>query len=102
MDVRKEYVVLNTYSTWRDVLRFAETRSDRDWKYIILGRPGPTGKTFLRNMLIEHSYDAVEVSENIWHLVNYKDSENHFEVDYLNKQLVIVLNRPLSINGMLF
>ena len=88
---------LHKHSTYLDVLRFAASRVNRKskWKYIILGRPGPTGKTFLYNMLIRNGYDAVEISEDIFNLVDYKDNENHFEVNYRKKQVVIVMNEPV-------
>jgi hypothetical protein len=86
--------MLNKYSTWMDVLRFAGSRGDRDWVYIITGRPGPTGKTFLYNKLKENGYNAIEISEDIVGLVDYRDRENHYFIDYTKKKLVIVLNRP--------
>lgn len=85
--------MLNEYSTWMDVLRFAGSRGDRDWVYIITGRPGPTGKTFLCQKLKQNGYNAFEISEVAAGVLDYKDNKNHYKVDYVNKQLLIVLNK---------
>ena len=91
--------IFNKYSTWLDVLRFAGSRGDRSWTYIILGRSGPTGKTFLCNMLKKNGYNAIEISEDIWDLVKFYDEENHYRIDYLKKQMTIVLNKPLQLEN---
>lgn len=87
---------LDEHSNWRDVLRFAGTRGDRDWVYIITGRGGPTGKTFLCNQLKKNNYNAFEISEDISTLVNYRDDRNHYIVDHVKKQVVIVLNKLIN------
>lgn len=92
-------ISLNKYSTWLDVLRFAGGWGDKSWTYIILGRSGPTGKTFLYNMLKKNGYNAIEISEDIWDLVNFLDAENHYRIDYLKKQVTIVLNKPLQLEN---
>lgn len=57
---------------------------------IIMGKPGPTGKTTLCNKLNEEGYKVVEISESIAGLIQYNDGKNHYiESDYYN---VIVLN----------
>lgn len=87
--------LLHEFSTCNDVLRFAASRGDRSWRYIILGKGGPTGKTHLCNLLCENGYNAIEISEDIWDLVNYNDNKNHYQIDYMKKQVVIVLNKKL-------
>ena len=87
------------YSTWRDILRFAGTRGDREWVYIITGRGGPTGKTFLCDKLKKNGYNAFEISEDLCGLVSYCDNENHYMVDHAKKKFVIVLNRPMYTKG---
>lgn len=88
--------ILNGYASWMDVMRFAGSRADRAWTYIILGKGGPTGKTFIYNMLKRNGYNAIEISEDVAGLVEYNDNRNHFKVDYDRKLLLIVLNKPLS------
>ena len=87
--------LLHEFSTCNDVLRFAGSRGDRSWTYIILGKVGPTGKTHLCNMLCENGYNAFEISEEIWDLVKYNDNKNHYKIDYSKKQVVIILNKKL-------
>ena len=67
----------------------------KDYTYIILGRPGKTGKTWLCNELRVHGFNAFEISEDIWELVRYNDEENHVIVDDFKKQVVIVLNQSI-------
>lgn len=83
---------LDEYSKWTDVLRFAGSQGDKSWIYIITGRPGLTGKTFLYNQLKENGYNAIEISEDIFDLVRYLDDKNHYVVNWEKKQVVIVLN----------
>lgn len=79
--------------------RFTRNAHDeeREYTYIILGRSGPTGKTWLCNELKVHGLNAVEISEDIFDLVHYKDDENHCTIDDFRKCVVIVLNQFLNI-----
>lgn len=70
-------------------------------KYVICGRSGPTGKTWLCNELRKAGHDAVEISEALVGLVSYRDDKNHvLDSSYgtLNKTgwVLIVLNKPLD------
>jgi hypothetical protein len=73
----------------------------KDYTYVILGKGGPTGKTWLWNGLRLHGFNAIELSECITvdlHtalMVQYIDDKNHFFIDKINKQAVIVLNRNI-------
>jgi hypothetical protein len=73
----------------------------KDYTYIILGKSGTTGKTWLWNGLRLHGFNAIELSECITVdlctalMVQYIDDNNHFFIDKLNKQVVIVLNRNI-------
>lgn len=87
----------NENSTWRDVLEFARTE-DPNWNYIITGKGGPTGKTFLYNKLKKNGYNAIEISEDIAGLVDYRDNKNHYFVNRAKKQLLIVLNKRIDIS----
>ena len=93
-------MILNEYSTWMDVIRFAGSRGDKSWTYIITGRPGPTGKTHLYNMLKKNGYNAYEISEDMINLVDYQDNRNHYKIDYAKKQTLIVLNKRLSLKEL--
>lgn len=75
-----------------DILRFAGSRGDRSWTYIVTGRPGPTGKTYTWDLLRRNGYHAIEISEDIFNLVEYKDDKNHFLVNDAAKYAIIVRN----------
>lgn len=65
-------------------------------KFIILGRTGPTGKTWLCDKLKASGYNAVELSEMIYNFVSYEDSDNHYLFDYDNGITIVILNRHLK------
>lgn len=69
----------------------------KQYTYVILGKRGPTGKTWLCNELKNHGFNAIEITESIFDLVSYSDNDNHIDIDDLNKRIVIVLNCPLKI-----
>ena len=83
------------YNTWMDMLRFTKSRGN-NWTYIILGRTGPTGKTYLCNLLRENGHNAVEISEDVYPLLDYHGIDNHYFVYKDNKCAVIILNKPLK------
>ena len=63
------------------------------YTYIILGKTGPTGKSRLCKELREAGYNAHEITESIFDLVEYNDDKNHFIIDENRMHAVIVLNR---------
>lgn len=65
-----------------------------DYLFLILGKPGATGKTYLAQKLKEHGCQVAELSEELAPFLN-ADRFNHVIVDDLEKQVVIILNRPL-------
>lgn len=67
-----------------------------EYAYIVLGRVGPTGKTWLCDQLHKLGYSAFEISEDIWGLVSYINDENHVRIDEYRKVCVIVLNTPIK------
>jgi predicted transcriptional regulator with HTH domain len=91
---------MHTYSenmTVQEILRHIKSDPCNIEKtYIILGAPGPTGKTWLTDRLTEDGYRAFEISEDIGELVLYRDDKNHYISDYFSKVVTIVLNRSLE------
>lgn len=81
--------------SWLDVLRFAGSRGDRSWTYIITGRSGPTGKSHLCDLLKRNGYHAIEISEDIFSLVEYKDEKNHVLINDAEKYAIIIFNKIL-------
>lgn len=65
------------------------------YTYIIMGRPGPTGKSRLCTELNKAGFKAFEISESIYKLVEYSDDRNHLIVDSFRRHVAIVLNRNL-------
>ena len=61
-----------------------------------MGRSPRTGKTWLYNKLLENGFKAFSISEYIYPYVQYMDGKNHYIVDNLKKQVVIILNAPLK------
>ena len=86
---------VNIKDMYSDMIRFA-SYGDKDWVYIIMGRPGPTGKTTLCKKLREHGYNAFELSEELAPFVDYRDDRNHYLMDRANKKMLIILNKPLN------
>ena len=78
-----------------DILRFAKSRAKETWTYIVTGRTGPTGKTYLCDLLKRQGYHAIEISEDIFTLVEYKDGKNHFLINDAEKYAIIIKNRIL-------
>lgn len=92
---------MSNYKPSEDLIAFIETIENRvfnpEYTYIILGKNGPTGKTYLTNVLTQNGYRAVEITEAVLNMVDYKldDFENHYKFDSYRKVAVVVLNKPL-------
>ena len=67
----------------------------QDYKYVVLGRPGPTGKSWITRKLKEIGCDAVEISELVYRYISYTDYENSYIFDSTNKICTIILNNWL-------
>ena len=65
--------------------------------YIILGRPGPTGKTWVQKKLTDLGYIAIEISEGtaLSDSIEYKDDRNHV-VDLPTGITVVILNQWIN------
>lgn len=67
--------------------------------FIIMGRPGPTGKTWLWDQLRKTGFNAIEVSEAVGPHIAYNDDANHYIDECLGGVVVIILNRPIRRYG---
>lgn len=68
-----------------------------EYTIVILGKPGPRGKTWLRDVLRQHGFTVVEISEDIYQYVNMgQDERNHCIVDVLDRHITIILNSPMG------
>lgn len=82
----------------KDIFMLIENhiRGAEEYTYIILGKQGPTGKTWLCDHLRNADYRAFEISMDINNLVNYTDDKNHYIIDGIEKTITIILNRRLE------
>lgn len=67
----------------------------KDYTYVIMGKSGPTGKTRMRERLSGQGLNAVELSECIFDVVTYGDS-NRYCIDHMQKTVVIILNQIIE------
>ena len=67
------------------------------YTFIVLGRGGPTGKTWLSTGLKEYGFTAFEITESIMTLVEYCDNKNHVIQNDVNNTITIVLNESWKI-----
>ena len=92
---------MESYGNWtvtaiRDsIINSTKLFDPKEYTYIITGRIGPTGKTWLCNALRSNGLNAVEITELVYDIVNYNDNRNHFRRDVANKMCVIVLNKEI-------
>lgn len=65
-----------------------------DYTIVILGKPGPRGKTWLCEALRQNGFNAIEISEDLACLIPWLacDDRNHCIVDIFDKHITIVLN----------
>lgn len=106
-----------------ELYRAIVTAFDADkYTYIITGTPGPTGKTWLWRQLKEFGLNAFEITQLIYHLVDFRShfrqievlpklffeddkkevhvkykKDNYMMVDTIQRVVVIVLNEPLTL-----
>lgn len=69
---------------------------NKEYEYLILGQVGPTGKTWLCDELRDRGFVAIEITQNIFDLVSFKDEKNHVRLDEFDKLCIIVLNAPIN------
>ena len=79
------------------ILHYIQRQDDgMEYAYIILGIPGPTGKTWLCDKLNACDYRAIELSEYIFDFVDYTSDCNYFRIIEESKCVVIILNEKLK------
>lgn len=81
----------------KEVLLHADLRASMGEKrtYIICGRTGPTGKTWLWNELRRAGHNAIEISEGLNGFVDYHDNKNHM-LECCFGCIIVILNKPLD------
>lgn len=68
------------------------TVSEKGLTYIILGRGGPTGKTWLTTELKKSGFNAFEITPDIIDFVLYSDDKNHLIINGYDEMVIIILN----------
>lgn len=63
---------------------------------IITGRPGPTGKSWLREELRAMGYNAIEITGSLYLFVEYTDYKNHVVLDEFNNLVMVILNKTME------
>lgn len=71
--------------------------NDGHYTYLITGKVGPTGKTWLHKQLTDRGYSSIEIPQEIYQWSNFHDDKNHFIVDDSRNAVLIVLNRRLPM-----
>lgn len=63
--------------------------------FIITGKNGPTGKTYLTNLLKKKGFNSIEITEDLLGYVSYIDDKNHFILTKFGDAITVILNEPL-------
>lgn len=88
------------YNAPEEFLRMILKRKDlyKGFTFVITGKGGPTGKTWLTEKLRHNGFNAVEVTEAMLGYVDYNDDANHHAFNCAEKWVLIVLNTPLNLS----
>ena len=74
-----------------------EIENAKEYTYLIMGRFGPTGKTWLWDALTRQGYNAVEITEDVCEYVIYRHaSKNTYYVNPRKKLVIITLNKLID------
>ena len=68
------------------------------YTFIIGGKGGPTGKTWLCGRLNDIGCKAIELCETALYsfiYFEYTDDKNHYIINHMDKLVTIILNKPL-------
>lgn len=76
---------------------FQFDHSKQPYTFIILGRGGPTGKTWLCTGLKKYGFTAFEVTESIFNLVEYTSCKNRVIKNDIDRTIVVVLNESWGL-----
>lgn len=90
---RERGEVIENLGVYRELVR-------TEYTVIILGRPGPTGKTWLATKLLEQGYRAIDISElpEVYRNITFREDckdEDYFGFDDDKKVVIVMLNKPV-------
>lgn len=92
------YPLRGGFYTPKEMLRYilySRKLNQDDYVYIILGKTGPTGKTWLCENLKTRGYKAVEWMPHLDRYISCVDLDNRLIVDEENRFVIIILNEIL-------
>lgn len=75
---------------------FKTEHEKRPYTFIVIGKVGHTGKTWTTIGLRKYGFNALELSESIYNLVDYRDRKNHVIEDEFERTITIILNETLE------
>ena len=85
--------------TNKDVLEvITDIRIDKEeYKIVVTGKQGPTGKTWICNRLLSLGYKVCELDLNeLTDLPRYQEDKNYFLIDKDLKFIVVILNKEIN------
>ena len=76
-----------------EILHGSHTWDAKEMTYLVMGKDGPTGKTWLVNQLRGAGFRAIDVTEDAFEFViSRMTSGNYMKIDEANKVIYISLN----------
>ena len=77
--------------------RIVESETSKEYTYIITGKVGPTGKSWLCRELKSRGYNALEINESLTAFchMEFHDDYNHYIINEREKLMIIILNESV-------
>ena len=78
--------------------RIIASETSIEYTYIITGRHGPTGKSWLCRELRSRGYKAFDITSDLLRCCNveFNTPYNSYTINELDNHMVIILNEPLE------
>lgn len=78
--------------------RIANSETASEYTYIITGKNGPTGKSWLCRELRRRGFKAFEINESLFRYVRIEfcDNCNHYVINELENSMLIILNERVE------
>lgn len=78
--------------------RITASETSMEYTYIITGKIGPTGKSWLYRQLNSRGYNVIDLNESLMRYchIEFDDSRNHYVINEIEKLMVIILNERLE------
>ena len=69
----------------------------KDYLCIVMGRYGKTGKTWLTKGLEQYGYNAIELTEDLYDYIIYRQPQtNSYYINSEKKVIIVVLNERIA------